>query len=178
MLAAAGEVRTLNVVLDDVLHVVPLDALPLGDGVVGQRLTLRNEVTLARLLRPARAVSSEGGLLVAGGIDYDAELVAEALGRVDGSTPPLVLDLGRNSFLLRAPGHAEALEFLVGGAEKETFAAMYLAVPCQAMLDDRGERRICGLPRGRYIALTRAEPSLSATFEIGPEGAPEVVDLR
>jgi len=89
LLAATGALDTLHVVLDDVLHLVPLDALPLGDGLVGERLRIQNEVTLARLLREPRPVSSDGGLTSAGGIDYEAELGADALAQLDAATPPL-----------------------------------------------------------------------------------------
>ncbi|NOT30011.1 MAG: hypothetical protein HOP15_06130 [Planctomycetes bacterium] len=53
---------------------MPLDALPFEEAILGERITIRNEVTLARLLRPRREVSSGGGLFIVGGIDYDAEL--------------------------------------------------------------------------------------------------------
>ena len=86
--AEAPGVRTLHVVLDDLLHLVPLDALPLADGLVGERIRIRNEVTLARLLRERAEVAADGGLTAAGGIDYEAELGAEALVRLDAATPP------------------------------------------------------------------------------------------
>jgi len=86
VLAGAGEPHALHVVLDDFLHLVPLDALPLGDGLVGERMTIQNEVTLARVLRERRAVAAEGSLTAAGGIDYEAELGEEL--RLDAATPP------------------------------------------------------------------------------------------
>ena len=64
-------VRTLIVAPDDVLHQIPLDALPLPDGdrVVGDVLAIEVRLTLRELLReePRRAGDV---LLVAGGIDY------------------------------------------------------------------------------------------------------------
>ncbi len=79
---------SLHVILDDVLHLVPLDALPLEQGLVGERIAIWNEVTLARLLRERRAAPADGGLTAAGGIDYEAAPGAEAL-RLDASTPPV-----------------------------------------------------------------------------------------
>src|SRR5262249_44984211 len=57
VLAAAGSVRTLHVVLDDFLHLVPLDSLPLEVGLVGDRYAVRIEVSCARLVRHAPAPS-------------------------------------------------------------------------------------------------------------------------
>ena len=38
VLSVAGEARVLHVVADDFLHLVPLDVLPLGDGLLGERI--------------------------------------------------------------------------------------------------------------------------------------------
>jgi len=89
IVARVGEARTLHVVLDDVLHLVPLDALPLAKGLVGERIAIRNEVTLARLLRPRTELDEQGAFVLAGGIDYDAELGAEAQLHLEVSTPPV-----------------------------------------------------------------------------------------
>ncbi len=86
---AVPGLTSLHVVLDDVLHLVPLDALPLEDGLVGERIAIRNEVTLARLLGGRRDVAAEGVLTAAGGIDYQAELGAQAPARLQGATPPV-----------------------------------------------------------------------------------------
>jgi CHAT domain-containing protein/tetratricopeptide (TPR) repeat protein len=87
ILASAGEVHSLHLVPDDLLHLVPLDALPLEGGLVGERLKILNERTVARLLRARRRPVS-GGMTLSGGIDYDAEVELEAVGRSTASTPP------------------------------------------------------------------------------------------
>jgi CHAT domain-containing protein len=122
ILADARDLRTLHVVLDDVLHLVPLDALPLGDALIGERVRIRNEVTLARLLRPAREVPAEGGLLLMGGIDYDAELGAEHSTCLDASTPPLDSNL-------RTGAGAAGFTALPGArTEAESISALFASV--------------------------------------------------
>jgi len=51
---------------------VPLDALPLGEGYVGDRWRVLNEVSFARLLAPPAPLDVEPGLFALGGVDYDA----------------------------------------------------------------------------------------------------------
>jgi len=87
VLALAGEdASRLFVCADDLLFLVPLDALPL-DGVeadgasaddpgserIGDRLRIVNEVSFARLLAPAPPAEAAPSLLAFGGVDYDAE---------------------------------------------------------------------------------------------------------
>jgi CHAT domain-containing protein len=61
------------VCLDDVLFLVPLDALPLGGGTLGDAYSLHLEVSCARLLDPATAAPAPPTLLALGGASYDAE---------------------------------------------------------------------------------------------------------
>jgi CHAT domain-containing protein len=71
---AAGGARgpEVYVVLDDFLHLVPLDALPLDEEglVVGDRWRIRNEVSFARLLETRKPAAGKG-LLAVGGVDYE-----------------------------------------------------------------------------------------------------------
>jgi len=121
VLALCGEVRELHLELDDVLFLVPLDALPLGSGLVGERIALRHEATLARLLRPERAVDPGGGLLLAGGIDFDA--APGELARHDAATPPLEAGGERSGAL------AAAFTNLPGTASESTaIAELYEAL--------------------------------------------------
>ena len=77
VLAAAGEARALHVCPDGLLHLVPLDALPAEDGVVGDGTSLFVEVSLARLLGPAPSpADGTAGLLAMGGMAYDASIPA------------------------------------------------------------------------------------------------------
>lgn len=66
------EESILHICLDDVLHLVSLDCLPMEGGLVGDRFDIRTEVSLARLLAPERAPSAATLLLAMGGIDFDA----------------------------------------------------------------------------------------------------------
>ena len=119
VLARAGEVRTLHVVLDDLLHLVPLDALPFEQEFVGERFAVRNEITLARLVR-AEAVEPEGGSTLAGGIDYEAELGSAALVRLDTATPPV------EAGTIRSAPSSSGFAFLQGTAsEARTIAELY-----------------------------------------------------
>jgi CHAT domain-containing protein len=86
VLAAAGaETARLFVCADDLLFLVPLDGLPLGEGAeqedvarVGDRVRIANEVSFARLLSPSEPDDAGSSLLAVGGIDYDAEAAAPA----------------------------------------------------------------------------------------------------
>jgi CHAT domain-containing protein/tetratricopeptide (TPR) repeat protein len=76
VLAIAGDARTLHVCLDAELHLVPLDALPLGGEGVGDRLgdryTIVNEVSFARVIAPPAEVAGPPSLLALGGADFGA----------------------------------------------------------------------------------------------------------
>jgi CHAT domain-containing protein len=72
VLAAAGDdIAELYVCCDDLVHLVPLDALPLGEGVLGDRCGVRVETSFARLLSPVQA-SPGDGFLGLGDVDYEA----------------------------------------------------------------------------------------------------------
>ncbi|MFT5477940.1 MAG: CHAT domain-containing protein/tetratricopeptide (TPR) repeat protein [Planctomycetota bacterium] len=84
ILASCGDdVRRLFVCPDDLLFLLPLDALPdadkgnsgdsFGDSVarLGDRLSIVNEVSFARLLRPAPAALPAPSLVALGGVNYD-----------------------------------------------------------------------------------------------------------
>jgi CHAT domain-containing protein len=67
--------------LDDVLHLVPLDALPAEEAgsdpeeieCLGDRLRIETRVTLTELLDPRRASEGRGELVVVGGVAYGGE---------------------------------------------------------------------------------------------------------
>ena len=82
VLALAGEgVRRLFICADDLLFLLPLDALPHdengddadGEKRLGDRLRIVNEVSFARLLAPASELEGAPSLLAFGGVDYDAQ---------------------------------------------------------------------------------------------------------
>src|SRR5262249_14214045 len=76
VLSRMGSARVVHVIQDDFLQLVPLDALPLDRGVVGERYVVQEEVSFARLIHPPRVPEAAPKLVLAGGIDYEAELVA------------------------------------------------------------------------------------------------------
>ncbi|MCY2960100.1 MAG: CHAT domain-containing tetratricopeptide repeat protein [Planctomycetota bacterium] len=89
LMAAAPDARTFHVILDGTLHLVPLDALPLGDGLVGDRVRIHVETSFARLLAPSAPIEAAQSLLVAGGIDYDAETGLIPQAALPFAAPPL-----------------------------------------------------------------------------------------
>jgi CHAT domain-containing protein/tetratricopeptide (TPR) repeat protein len=89
LLGALEGAQRVHVCLDDVLFLVPLDALPLEEeGVLGDRLRLLHLSSLAQLLAPETPGSSERVLALAGGIDYEAT-TEEARATSQAVTPPL-----------------------------------------------------------------------------------------
>jgi len=128
-LAALGSERPgrVFVVLDDFLHLVPLEALPLDgapdavDVRLGETLTLRTETTVLRLVAPARTAAANGTLLVLGGIDFGAQ--GSARSALLAATPPIASNRSgaRASFqpLIQSRYEAEAVgglfEELTGG---------------------------------------------------------------
>lgn len=74
-LAVLGEPRPalLHLVLDDFLHLVPIEALPLPGGeLFGDAARVRLEPSLRRLARPAAPLERGGTLVALGGIDFSA----------------------------------------------------------------------------------------------------------
>jgi CHAT domain-containing protein len=79
VLAAAGDASTLYLCLDDSLHLIPPDALPLGHESVGDRVAIRIQPSFERLIRRSTSPGGEPSLLTIGGIDYGAKGDAIAL---------------------------------------------------------------------------------------------------
>src|SRR6185503_15170450 len=110
VIAAAGPgTRALHVASDDVLFLVPLDALPLESGRVGDRFELVNEVSFARLLAPPVEVDGEPALVALGAVDYDAVADDLELASADASSPPVGRG-GPSSVFAPLPGTAGEVE--------------------------------------------------------------------
>lgn len=73
VLAAAKESTRLVLACDDVLHLVPFDALPLGEGVVGDKVAVELRTCLAELAPSPTDHPLAHDLIALGGIDFDAE---------------------------------------------------------------------------------------------------------
>ena len=69
------DTRTLFVCAADFVHAVPLEALPLGAGVVGDRLSVVRGVSMRPLVAPLKPPAGGGGpeLLAVGAVDFGAE---------------------------------------------------------------------------------------------------------
>jgi len=113
VLALAGEdVERLFICADDLLFLLPLDALPLDEGDeddangehrLGDRLRIVNEVSFARLLAPASKPQGAPSLLAFGGVDYDAQGAVPA--GLAGSSAPI--ESGDGEVPPRADGKEE-----------------------------------------------------------------------
>ena len=122
-----GPPAKVHVILDDFLHLVPLDALPWAEHErVGEVVPLRYEVSTGRLMRPPPAHSEAGTLVALGDVDFDAEDVGAAELRLAalatppaGGTPDRRGVPGRFEPLVQSRYEVEALgglyEQLVGG---------------------------------------------------------------
>jgi len=149
VLEATGEVRILHVCVDDVLHLVPLDALPLDDGVVGDRLVVHNEVSFARILAKREWNPADPTLLAIGGVDFDAAVVA-GWSADPIAAAPVNLSRGRLPDGFRAlPGTLKEAEWL-----SETFERRFGVTPTLLMGAEATREAIREYaPSSRYIHL-------------------------
>ncbi len=86
---AAARPALLHLVLDDFLHLVPVDALPLPDGErLGDACRVRIEPSLRRLAQPQPARAPTGTLVALGGIDFSAAEDEERSQPRRGGVPP------------------------------------------------------------------------------------------
>ncbi len=81
LLAALGDAHHVIVALDDVLHLVPLEALPVAaldgsDSILGEAYRIETRVALRELLWPERSTVAGGEVVLLGGCDYGADPMA------------------------------------------------------------------------------------------------------
>ena len=74
ILATAGDVESLHICLDGPLLLFTLDTLPIGQGLVGDAIEIRNEISFARLLLLGRPAPPDPELLAVGGVDFNASV--------------------------------------------------------------------------------------------------------
>ncbi len=135
LLAELGdETTTLLVCAADLVHLVPLDALPLGDGRVGDRFRIVNQRSFRRLVSPRRelAASGEAQLLALGGAAFDAEGAQPAK-----PTEALSAAIEASERGSGAPARFEPLFFT--GAEAERVKLLFEAAEMGASLVLTGE---------------------------------------
>lgn len=134
--------RRLHLVLDDFLHLLPMDALPRGGGrLLGDVVDVTLEVSMQRLISPPESAPTDGTLVAVGGADFDAEDAATPEPRPLTMTPPMERGASSGSFvpLRNTRYEAEDLGRLYG----EAFDA-------------------------QATVLTRAEASKAAVIEAAP----------
>ncbi len=93
LLPALRDVDHVIAAPDDVLHLVPLDALPASapasaedrEPLLGDRLRIETRATVAELLAAVRPGASGGALVVVGGVAYGPTPGSEALGASESS---------------------------------------------------------------------------------------------
>ena len=117
LVGALGDAEEVVVALDDVLHLVPLDALPIDEGeqLVGDRWKVQTRVALWELLDAPRPPSSQLGLVSLGGASFDAQPLTL------GAEKSIAVD-SEPSAETKAPELAIAL--LRGGAWEQGFAPL------------------------------------------------------
>ena len=177
-----GAVPELFVVADGPLHLVPFDILPLDDGVVGDHLRIRHEVSLARLLRKRTEPTGKPRLVLLGGIDFDATPGAPAPSTADrarsgsfgGGLPPLPgsrAEVDALASIFRRRFEVEP-ELLSGGAAtKAAFlarspGARFLHLATHGLFSESGD-----LGRGELVPLVHCGLALAgANQEAGATG--------
>lgn len=118
-LAALGEEMPLRlyVVLDDFLHLLPIDALPWEGGRrLGDVLSIHQEVSMQRLVAPPRATTGRGTLVALGGVEFGASGIEAPAVRVLTMTPPLE----------PTPDLAQVSE---AGGERGAIAGLFVPLP-------------------------------------------------
>lgn len=143
------DVERLQVVLDDVLYLVPLDALPLGDGVIGDRISLHLQTSVGPIVRQAPGPRGGHGLVAVGGIDY-AEWDAEDGERITAGPmqDPKTSDVTRPP-LASLPGTLEEVESI-----SSIYRSVFGATP--TVLSGRRaskERLLEVAPSARYLHI-------------------------
>ena len=80
--------RTLHLILDDFLHLIPIDALPWDEtGRLGEVSSVRIEVSVKRLAAEQPPPVAEGVLIALGGVDFEALKGTPDAGRQDSPSP-------------------------------------------------------------------------------------------
>lgn len=90
-LAVLGEASpsTIHIILDDFLHLLPIDALPASDGKrLGEVMAVRQETSAQRLANGQEPFIGDGTLLAMGGVDFKAKDIAEPEKPYVTATPP------------------------------------------------------------------------------------------
>ena len=177
-------VSALHVVLDDVLHLVPLDALLLEENVVGDRLEIRVEPSAMRILLDELPLESEPILVAYGGIDYDAAVEVSGTSLV--ASPPVAstsMRSGAAGALAPLPGTALEIE-----AIGDLFSELYDEEPIVRRGAEAHKKQLHSDVRGaRFVHLAThgwfADESAFSSLEeesgaMALDGLQQSLDLR
>ena len=186
--AKAGDARHWIVALDDVLHAVPFDALPEGDGWIGEHYRIDVRSCLAEIAWPLTAYEDEERALCIGGIDFDRapphanvsdheQRQADALACAEA---PSSSGVGGFAALLRGRGwNAAGFSPLPGTAlEAEGIAAQF-----SASFEDREPALLLEGERASREALVELAPRarflhIATHGWFAPESIPSTLDLE
>lgn len=148
----------LTVAPDDALHLVPLMALPLADGVLGDRYAFNVRTTLRELTTPSPEADGPPSLLALGGVDYDlapgpAAKVARASGQPSSGGGGRLRDGAWRSFAA-LPATADEVDFVARHFETRNERAR-VAAEVVFLKGEEASRESLELfaPRARYLHL-------------------------
>jgi CHAT domain-containing protein len=152
LLPHLSNVNMLTVALDDALHLVPLVALPDGDGVLGDRFAFGLRTTLRELRAAPMPLAAPPSLLALGGVGYDKAPKNPARRGFSPSAKLLRTAGGRDFAAL--PATSDEADLVA-----QTFAGSFAgkeAAPGVLLL--KGEHASCSTleryaPQARYIHL-------------------------
>ncbi|MFO0981874.1 MAG: CHAT domain-containing tetratricopeptide repeat protein [Planctomycetota bacterium] len=98
VLAHVGDAKRLIIALDDVLHLVPLGAMPLGEDVVAARYDIEVRASLKEITVAKEFPLNAPSLVALGGIEYDRG----AVDTVAQATPSAAVHRGTTRDLVRS----------------------------------------------------------------------------
>ncbi len=160
LLEHLGGAARVVVALDDVLHLVPLDALPLEDGagLVGERWRIETRVALWELLGTPPSFTGGGALLSLGGASFNLPPVGSS-GEEPGVSEPEPEDQG--------PASADhGITLLRGGVWERGFAPLaYTRAEAHGLAELFDEAFEGGHPS---LVLDRRRASRTALEEAAP----------
>ncbi len=179
--ALLAEARHLLVALDDEIHAVPLDALPDGDGLLGERFTIELHASLRELLWPPRPLDGEPVLVALGGASFNSE--PESIEPEGAPVPVEASAFGGVAAVLRGGSWDRGFDPLPSsGPEARSVAALFAEVFGERaesfMLEKhQASRESVSLlvPRARYLHLAThgwfAPESVASTVDPQPVDA-------
>ncbi len=175
-----GDAKRVIVALDGVLHLVPLDALPLGEGIVGDTLSIEVRTSLKELTVREEDLTSEPSLLALGGIEYDlpatwtaseesdaAELVREPGAVITRGAPKDIVRSWETSFTELPATESEV------DAVAKYFAKVFQGKWAQVLKESNASRKALEAlgPKARFLHI-------ATHGYFAPDSVPSIRDER